>query len=452
MFKKDFMWGAATASYQIEGAAYEDGKGLSIWDMFSRKPGAIFEGHTGDVACDHYHRVGEDVAIIKKLGLNAYRFSLSWPRILPDGIGAVNPKGIAFYNRLIDELLSNGITPFITLYHWDLPLALHHRGGWLNSEAPDWFANYAKVVAERFSNRAKHFITFNEPQCFIGLGYTEGRHAPGLHLSPSEAIPMAHNVLVAHGKAVAAMRRYGAADIQIGYSPCGTYPYPASESPEDVEAARALTFKIPEEPGRWFWNIAWWSDPVFLGAYPQDGMELYGQYLPANWRDDMALISQPLDFCGQNMYNGHAVKAGANGQPAEVKRIEGFPRGANQWPVTPESLKWGVKFLYERYKKPIYVTENGISCHDAISLDGQVHDPNRIDFLHRYLLALREAAAEGADVAGYFVWSLMDNFEWPEGYKERFGLVYIDYPTQRRIIKDSGRWYRSVIADNGRSL
>ena len=452
MFKENFLWGAATSSYQIEGAVNEDGKGPSIWDMYCKKPGAVYEGQTGDVACDHYHRYKEDVAIMKELGLKAYRFSLSWPRIIPDGTGEINPKGIAFYNNLIDELLLNEITPFITLYHWDMPLALHHQGGWLNSESSAWFENYAKVVVENFSDRVKHFITFNEPQCFVGLSFVNNRHAPGLKMSLSETIPMSHNVLVAHGKAVKIMRQYGANDIQIGYAPTGTFPYPETETPENIAVARAQTFKIPDDPTDWHWTIGWWSDPAMLGEYPQDGLEKYGQYLPQGWQDDMTVIKQPLDFYAQNVYSGYAIKAGSDGQPVSIKRYDGFPRTANGWSIEPQALKWAAKFLYERYKLPIYITENGMSCHDIISLDGQVHDPNRIDFLNRYLLALREAAGEGADVAGYFVWSLMDNFEWPEGYSERFGLVFVDYTTQKRIIKDSGRWYRSVIENNGANL
>ena len=452
MFKKDFVWGSASASYQIEGAAYEDGKGMSIWDMFCKKPGTILGGHSGDDACDHYHRYKEDVGLMAEMGLKAYRFSLSWPRIIPDGTGTLSPDGIAFYNSLIDELLANGITPYITLYHWDLPLALHYQGGWLNKQSPEWFANYARVVVENFSDRVKYFMTFNEPQCFVGLGYGEGVLAPGQKMSAAETFPIAHNVLLAHGKAVQAMRKYGAADIRIGYAPCGSYPYPDPETPENIEIARKMMFANTEDTVKGLFSVSWWSDPVLLGTYPDDGIAHYGKYLPEGWRDDLETIWQPLDFLGQNIYEGFAVQAGTDGKPVEVKQYDGFPRTALSWPITPPVLKWAPRFLYERYKKPIYITENGMSCHDAVSLDGSVHDPNRIDYIHRYLLALKEAAEAGADIAGYFVWSLIDNFEWAKGYSERFGVVYVDYPTQRRIIKDSGHWYRSVVESNGGNL
>ena len=450
MFKKDFVWGAATSSYQIEGAAYEDGKGLNIWDMFCQKDGAIYEGHNGDVACDHYRRYKDDVALMKELGLKAYRFSISWARIMPDGTGEVNQKGLEFYNNLINELIANGITPFITLFHWELPLELHKRGGWLNPDSPDWFAEYAKVVVENFSDRVKHFITFNEPQVFIGFGCITGTHAPGLKMSLSEIIPMAHNVLIAHGKAVKAMRAI-AGDLQIGFAPCGTFPYPETESLENIAIARKEAFTVTDDE-RWFWSVSWWSDPVVLGKYPKDGLQIFGKYLPEGYEKDLETIKQPIDFYGQNIYHGFAVKADKNCELEVIKRYEGYPRNSFGWAITPEALKWGAKFLYERYMLPIYITENGLSCHDVISLDGKVHDPNRIDFLNRYLLCLREAADEGADVAGYFQWSLMDNFEWAAGYSERFGLVYVNFVTQERIIKDSGYWYREVIESNGENL
>jgi len=448
-FPKDFVWGAAAAAFQVEGAAREDGKGESLWDMYCKKPGAVYEGHTGDVACDHYHRYKEDVAIMKEIGLKGYRLSLSWPRILPQGIGEVSQKGIDFYNNLIDELLANGITPYITLYHWDLPLALYYKGGWMNPASPDWFAEYAKVVAENFSDRVKSFITFNEPQCFIDAGFMSGIHAPGLKMSLSESVPMSHHVLVAHGKACIAMRKYGAADIQIGYAPTGGIAYPETESEKDIRAAYDQTFNVPEKPEGFLWNIAWWGDPIILGNYPADGLKLYGKYLPDGWEKDLETIHQPLDFYGQNLYNGYAFSA----ETGRIKRYEGFPRTACGWPITPEAIRWGVKFLHKRYPDlPIYITENGLSCHDAISLDGKVHDPNRINFLQRYLIELGKAIDEGVPVKGYFQWSIMDNFEWALGYSERFGLVFVDYPTQKRIIKDSGHWYRTVIESNGENL
>ncbi len=451
-FRKDFVWGAATSSYQIEGAYNEDGKGLSVWDMVCEKEGFVYEGHTGKIACDHYHRYKEDVAILKKLGIKAYRFSISWPRIFPDGTGKVNAAGLVFYDNLINELIANGIEPYITLYHWDLPLALHRRGGWLNRDIADWFAEYAALIAKRYSDRVKKFITINEPQCVIGAGYIEGGDAPGLKVSVSDAVVAAHNLMLAHGKAVKAMRENGAPDILIGYAPTGSGTYPHDESSKaDIKAARDAYFEIRNGKIDWSWSVSWWSDPVVLGEYPKDGLAYLGEYLPDTWQEDLKTICQPLDFYCQNIYNGREFKAGENGYE-KVRRYEGFPRTANGWPITPGAIKWAAKFLYERYKLPIYITENGLSCHDTVSLDGKVHDPNRIDFLHRYILALREAAEEGADIRGYFQWSLMDNFEWGLGYSERFGIVFVDFVTQERIIKDSGYWYSNVIKENGENL
>ena len=451
-FRDDFSWGAATSAYQIEGAAYEDGKGLNIWDVFCKEEGRIFGGHTGDIACDHYHRFREDVTIMKQLGLKSYRFSINWARILPEGTGRVNEAGVRFYDELIDALCEAGIEPFITLYHWELPYALYKKGGWMNRDIVNWFGEYAKLVAERFSDRVTHYFTLNEPQCFVGLSFLDGVHAPGVKAPVRDTFEMSHNALMAHGMAVKMLREYARQDILVGYAPTGTMSYPDSSQPEDVEAARRHLFCFHEPMNRWTWNVSWWSDPVILGEYPEEGLKLFQDYLPEIKREDLQLISQPIDFYGQNIYNGNRIRMGADGQPEVVKRYDGFPKTALGWPVTPECLYWGPKFLYERYQKPIYITENGLSCHDVISLDGQVHDPNRIDFLARYLGELKRASEDGVDIRGYFQWSLMDNFEWHSGYADRFGLVFVDYNTQKRIIKDSGYWYRKLIEENGASL
>lgn len=451
-FCEDFSWGVATSSYQIEGAAYEDGKALNIWDVFCKEEGRIFGSHTGDVACDHYHRFREDVEIMKQLGVKSYRFSINWARVLPDGTGKVNERGVRFYNELIDELCLAGIEPFITLYHWELPYTLYKKGGWMNREIVNWFGEYARLVAERFSDRVTHYFTLNEPQCFVGLSFLEGVHAPGVKGPVRDTFEMSHNVLMSHGMAVKMLREYAKQDIQIGYAPTGTMSYPDSDRPEDIEAARSHLFGFHENMERWTWNVSWWSDPVLLGAYPEEGLKRFRTYLPEIKQEDLRLISQPIDFYGQNIYNGNRIRMGADGLPEVVKRYDGFPKTALDWPITPECLYWGPKFLYERYQKPIYITENGLSCHDVISLDGQVHDPNRIDFLTRYLGELKRAAADGVDIRGYFQWSFMDNFEWHSGYAERFGLVFVDYNTQQRIIKDSGYWYRNLILENGASL
>lgn len=451
-FRKDFIWGAATAAYQIEGAAQEDGRGMSVWDRFSHEPGHVLFGHTGDVACDHYHRYKEDVALMRELGIRNYRFSIAWTRLLPGGMGAVNPKGVDFYNRLIDELLEHEIRPFVTLFHWDYPVALQARGGWENADSPKWFEEYAALCARLFGDRVKDFITLNEPQCFIGVGMEEGRHAPGLRLGASQTIPMSHHVLKAHGLAVRALRALSPG-CRVGYAPCGVPCIPQSESEADVCAARTAYFDVPVNEKTWAKNVAWWSDPVMLGRYPERALPAFEKHLPHGWEGDMETICQPLDYYGQNIYNGRLIRAAQNECGyEEIPQPVGFPKTAIQWPITPEALYWGPKFLYERYRTPILITENGLSCHDAVSLDGKVHDPNREDFMHRYLLAYRRAAEENVDAAGYFAWSFMDNYEWAHGYNERFGLVYVDYTTQERIVKDSALWYRRVMETNGEGI
>lgn len=450
-FSENFVWGAATSAYQIEGAASEDGKGRHIWDVYAKEPGHVYEGHSGDIACDHCHRFREDVAMMKEMGLKGYRFSIDWSRVLPEGTGRVNEAGIAFYSDLVDALLENEIEPYITLYHWELPYELYKRGGWMNPDIVEWFGAYAKLIAERLSGRVRHFFTLNEPQCFVGLGFLTGEHAPGVKAPIEDTFAMAHNVLKAHGCAVQMLREYGKQPLSIGYAPTASSVYPETESEADIEAARELLFSLPEDDRNWTWNVAWWSDPVLLGHYPEEGLVRFEKYLPHITDADMKLISEPIDVYGQNIYNGRCVRMGADGKPEIVKRAPGFPRTAMDWPVTPECLYWGPKFLYERYKKPVYITENGLSCADVISLDGKVHDPARIDFLARYLKELKRAAGE-IDLRGYFQWSLMDNFEWARGYAERFGLVFVDYQTQERIWKDSAFWYRDVIRTNGEAL
>lgn len=450
-FSKDFVWGVATSAHQIEGSACGDGKGMNIWDMFAKETGHIFEGQTGDVACDHYNRYREDVAMMKEMGVKAYRFSVDWSRVLPEGKGRVNEEGIAFYNHLVDALLEAGIEPYMTLYHWEMPYEIHKRGGWMNPKSVKWFGDYARLLAERFSDRVKYFFTFNEPQCFVGLGYLTGEHAPGIVGPLRDTIEMSHNIMKAHGQAVRMLRQYGKQPLTIGYAPTGSMFYPATDAPEDVAAAKEFLFSMTEADRDWTWNVAWWSDPVLLGRYPEEGIKRFEAYLPKITDEDMELISEPIDIYGQNIYNGKCVRMGADGKPEIVKRYEGFPRAAAGWPLTPECLYWGPKFLYERYGKPIYITENGMSCHDVVSLDGKVHDPNRIDCLARYLTQLKKAAEE-IEVAGYFQWSFMDNFEWAKGYSDRFGLIFTDFRTQERIWKDSAYWYQNVIRTNGEEL
>jgi len=449
-FPPSFVWGAAAASYQIEGAATEDGKGLSVWDMLCRKPGAIWEGHTGNVACDHYHRYAEDVALMQQIGLQAYRFSISWPRVLPDGVGKVSPAGLGFYDRLVDNLLEAGVAPYATLFHWDFPYALYCRGGWLNRDSADWFADYARVVVEALGDRVRDWMTLNEIQVFVGMGHLDGEHAPGDKLGMPEVLRVGHHAMLAHGKAVQAIRAASPGPCRVGWAPT-TFPMiPVTESPEDIAAARMAMFSVAEEFA--IWSNTWWLDPVFFGRYPEDGLRLFGAAAPPVQPGDMETISQPLDFCGFNIYQGSGVQAGPQGDPIPVPRPVGYPKTSFNWPVTPEALYWGPRFMYERYGLPLFITENGLANADWVSLDGVVHDPQRIDFTRRYLLALERAIADGVDMRGYFHWSLMDNFEWANGYRERFGLIFVDYPTQRRVLKDSARWYAEVIASNGAKL
>lgn len=448
-FRHDFIWGAAAASYQVEGAAHEDGRGLSVWDMFCRQPDKVVNGDTGDVACDHYHRWKEDVALMKQLGLRAYRLSVAWPRVLPDGTGAVNEAGMAFYERLVDELLANGIVPWITLFHWDYPYRLFLRGGWLNPDSPRWFADYSALVVKRLSDRVEHWMTLNEPQCFIGLGHDTGTHAPGLKLGQAETLLAGHHTLLGHGLSVQAIRANARKPPTIGVAAVGNIHLPAGDREADVQAARRATFEIKSKG---VFNNTWWADPMVLGHYPEDGLQLFGTNAPKFTAAEMALIRQPLDFYGVNIYNGWPTKAGEDGAPVSVPFPAGQPQTHFAWNVTPDVLYWGAKFLHERYQRPIIITENGMSANDWVCADGKVHDAQRIDFLRGYLRGLRRAVAEGVDIRGYFHWSIMDNFEWHEGYKHRFGLVHVDYGTQRRTPKDSALWYREVIASNGGHL
>lgn len=448
-FPKNFAWGAATASYQIEGAAFDDGKGLSVWDMFCRKEGTIWNQQTGDVACDHYHRSQEDVALMKTIGLNAYRFSVAWARVLPNGVGAINDKGLAFYDRLVDELLAANIVPYVTLFHWDYPYEPYCRGGWLNSDSANWFAEYTRIVVDKLSDRVQHWITLNEPQCFIGLGHQDARHAPGDRLGLAQILRAAHNTLLAHGKAVQVIRARARKQAIIGYAPVDRGFIPATHAPADIEAARRAKFAIS---GKNVWNTTWFSDPIFFKKYPDEGMALFGSAVPEIGAHDMDIIGQPVDFYGVNIYQGEIARADANGEPEILPFPVGHPLTAFRWYVTPEALYWGPRFYWERYRQPIIITENGISNIDWVSLDGQVHDPQRIDFTRRYLLELDRAIQDGVDVRGYFHWTLTDNFEWAEGVKERFGLIYTNFVTQQRILKDSAHWYKQVIATNGASL
>lgn len=449
-FPQNFVWGAASSSYQVEGAYDSEGKGMSVWDVYTHEPDHILNDDTGDEACDHYGRFDTDLRIMQELKLKAYRFSISWPRIFPEGFGKINEKGMDFYDRMVDGLLENNIVPYITLFHWELPYGLYLKGGWLNRDIAGFFADYVTAVVSRLSDRVQFWITENEPQCYIGAALRGGGHAPGLKVGERDIFLAAHHSLLAHGYAVEAIRKTSKLQPVIGYAPASWHLWsPVTECEADIEACRRETFQAGDNP---IGGTSWWLDPVILGKYPETKGYLYERYLPDFQEDDMRVISQPIDFIGMNVYQTYRGKADAEGNCITEKNGPGYARTNSGWTVTPEALYWGPRFYYERYHKKLYITENGLSNQDWVCMDGKVHDPQRIDFLHRYLLQLSRAVNEEIPVEGYFHWALTDNFEWASGYSNRFGLVYTDFESQNRIIKDSGRWYRQVIESNGEIL
>ena len=440
-FPKDFIWGTAYASYQVEGGWNEDGKGLSIWDDFCHAGGHIRNDDTGDVACDSYHRYLEDVALIKEMGVKAHRFSLSWPRIIPDGTGEVNEKGLAFYDRFVDALLEAGIEPWITLYHWDLPSALQAEGGWVNRKIVDAFARYAEVVGRHFDGRVHCYMPINEPQCITKLGYGTGEHAPGLQLSDLEIAQAMHHLTLAHSQAVKALRAASSVPLTIGTVTCGTLCYPNADTEAAEQAAYEASFRLSAASlHEWCFTHNVFLDRIFYPKQWDDAPEFLHRYWESQPESDWEAMEKP-DFIGLNVYNGSMTDA--DGQMAKLPA--GYPHTAIGWPVSPEVMYYGPRHLYKRYGLPIIITENGLSCNDWVHLDGCVHDADRIDFLTRYLRALCRSMESGVPVKGYLHWSLMDNFEWAEGYKDRFGLVYVDYATGRRIPKDSAKWYAEVV-------
>lgn len=444
-FPKNFIWGVACAAYQCEGAWNEDGKGPNIWDDFCHDPTYqhIKNRDTGDVACDCFHRYKEDVALMKAHNIQAYRFSVSWARIIPDGDGEINPKGLEYYSVLVDELLKNGIEPMITLYHWDLPSALQHKGGWLNRDIVKTFERYASIIAAEFKGRVKWYMTLNEPQCICDLGHGSGVHAPGLKLSELDMARIYHNLCLSHSAAYHAIKAVNA-DAVVGVAVCGRQVYPQSLTPENIEAAYRENFNLTHN---WTGTTNIFLDPLCLKRYDESAPEVVRQFAATIDPTDWDLMESP-DFIGINIYEGDMVDENQNYVPL----YPGFPRTGIKWKVSPQVLRWCTQFANRRYGKPVMITENGVSCNDRIYLDGQVHDAERIDFLNRYLLELEKGIEDGADVLGYLQWSFMDNFEWAEGYNERFGIIYVDYPTCTRIPKDSAKWYAEVIATNGESL
>jgi beta-glucosidase len=438
-FPSDFVFGAATAAFQIEGSTTADGRGESIWDRFCSTPGKVENGDTGDPACEHYVRWRDDLDLMRSLGLGGYRFSIAWPRIQPDGRGPVNRKGLDFYRRLAEGLRERGIRPLATLYHWDLPQALEDTGGWASRDVVDRFTEYAQIVFDGLGDVVHDWITHNEPWVTSFLGYAYGVKAPGATSWP-RAIAAAHHTLLSHGAAVRTFREFGG-EGRIGITLDLTIAEPATDSPEDAAAARRLESH----------HYRWFVEPIFKGSYPTDMVELYERSfgpLEAVQDGDLDLIAQPIDFVGVNFYRPNLVAADPSRPPLELREAErSGPHTAMNWPIVPAAL---TELLLRLGKDcpgtPIYITENGAAFHDELNGGEVVEDPERRAYLQEHIEAVAHAIDRGADVRGYYAWSLLDNFEWEHGYSQRFGLVYIDYPTQRRVLKRSALWYRDLIA------
>ena len=430
-----FTWGVSTSSYQIEGAANEGGRGPSIWDTFSRIPGAVANADNGDIACDHYHRYNEDLDLMKWLGVGAYHFSIAWPRVIPTGSGPLNKVGMDFYDRLIDGALERGITPWPTLYHWDLPQALQDKGGWNNRECAHWFAEYSYLMAEAFSDRVKNWVTINEPFCSAWLGHLYGVMAPGIK-DLQTGVNASHHLLLGHGLAVRAIRE-AASDVKVGITLNFTPAITIGDSEEDQRAVQLADG----------FDNRWFGDPVFKASYPQDIVSAFNKEVPIH-AGDMQIISTPVDFLGLNYYFRQTVAYDSSAQPLPYKQViaPNVERTGMGWEVHAETFTDLLTRINKDYApKEIFITENGSAWDDEV-VDGKVDDPNRVRYLERHIDAMFDAKKQGVPISGYFAWSLMDNYEWAYGYAKRFGLIYIDYPTQKRIPKTSAYYYRERIA------
>ncbi len=451
-FPEGFLWGTATASYQVEGAVNEDGRGTSIWDTFSHTSGRVLHGDTGDIACDQYHRLEEDLDLMAGLGIKAYRFSVAWPRIQPEGSGPTNQKGVDYYRRLVEGLRERSIEPMLTLYHWDLPQALEDRGGWTVRETSERFAEYAGTVYEALAGDVEYWITLNEPWVSAWMGYGKGVHAPGIK-DTSKALAATHHLLLGHGLALENVRALGYEGNQLGVTLNLSSVRPATEEAADVEAAR----RVDGNANRLY------LDPIFRGSYPDDMLGHYADVSDFAFvrSGDLEKISAPIDFLGVNYYFPNTVVDGGGRSDlttaerfsdlnAATVRPPGVQTTAMGWPVEPDGLTELLVRLHEEYTRvPIYITENGIAVHDYVDPEGGVDDEERIAFLDAHFRAAHAAMEQGVDLRGYMVWSLLDNFEWAEGYSKRFGIIFVDYGTQRRIPKMSARWYKEVIERNG---
>lgn len=434
-FPKDFIFGVSTASYQIEGAFDEDGRGMSIWDVFSRIPGKVHNGDNGNVACDSYHRLDNDIALLKELGVNTYRFSVAWPRILPDGRGEINKKGLGYYHQLVDKLLENGIEPFCTIYHWDLPQALQEKGGWKNRETVDAFVEYAEILFKEFSGKIKYWLTINEPWCVAFLGHYSGEHAPG-EKNLQSALDVAHHLLLAHGKTVKRFRELNIPG-KIGYAPNVTWYEPYSTRKEDLEAKERIQG----------WFLEWFFDPVFKGRYPQNLVDWFAEKgAKVNIKEgDLELIQQPIDILGINYYTSNVVRYKAASGLFDTEQVDiGFERSDIGDTIYPDGFYQILLDIKKKYGDiPIIITENG-ACDNSDPIHGKVHDTKRIKYLKQHLVELNRAIASGVNIQGYCIWSLLDNFEWAYGYSMRFGLVHVDFNTLKRTKKDSFYWYKKL--------
>lgn len=438
MLNKDFMFGVSTSAFQIEGDDGTQGRGLSVWDTFCDIPGKIYAGHHGRLGVDHYNRYREDVGLLSDLGVDSYRFSVSWPRILPEGTGKINEKGLDFYDRLIDELLEKNIKPFLTLYHWDLPERLGEKGGFRNPDFPEWFADYTEILLKRYSDRVKHYITYNEPLCAVHASYHAGVFAPGLQLNVEQSMVALHHFLLGHGRAANLIRDYRK-DSEVGIAMSVWDYYPKYNNPECIENARKAFFckDTPTE------SIDMYMDPVYLGKYPDRFYEMFPRVADRITDEEMKIIGSGTNILCVNNYTGEPLDQNGKKIPPEI----GAPKSPVYSYYDPNGLYWDVRFLAERYKLPVYITENGSASEDIVSLDGKVHDPNRVDYLKRNLAMMEKIIEDGIDLRGYFVWSLTDNFEWLSGYSVRFGLVHVDYGTMKRTPKDSFEFYKNYIKD-----
>lgn len=440
-FPQGFLWGSATASYQVEGAYQEDGRGLSIWDTFSHTAGKTFNGDTGDVADDFYHRYREDIAMMKEMGLKSFRFSVAWPRVFPAGTGSPNPKGLDFYHKLVDALLAADIQPYCTLFHWDLPQTLEDKGGWRSRDTAEAYAVYAGYVAKHLGDRVKHYMTLNEMSTFVNVGYRDGRHAPGLKLDKAGVAQVAHHACLAHGLGVQAIRANAPAGTLVGLAENAAAIVPVVETPEHVAAAR----KAMREENAMFLTA------VMEGRYTDRYLARLGAAAPKFTAAEMKAIGSPVDFVGLNIYTPHYVRADGSEQGyANVHAPASFPHMESPWlTIGPEALYWGPKLASEVWPiKAIYISENGCSAADTLTPDGQVLDTDRTMYLRNYLTHLQRGVSEGVPVKGYFLWSLLDNYEWADGYAKRFGIVYVDFKTQKRTPKLSAQFYKATIAAN----